>query len=329
MTKLFGPFNNGAGASIFESQWSKMMRTVFKDGVVNNSFNELSVYGDSTGMQVKVKSGAGWVRGHYYENDSEEVLAIAAANATNPRWDRIVLEVDWTKTDYQMSIAVVIGTPASSPTLPALTQSTSKWQIALATVVVGAGVSTITAGNVVDTRPLLSYLFINGQVHKQLWVAGWKPTVTNGCGLSSQIEMVTNKSVYDYVSFLKAADSYAYVNIDLPADYSGGVIYASPRWFHPATTTNYKTSLGLAGVSIGDNESMDAAVGTYQYSNGIGGTTNNRYKGPQTSAITIAGTPAANETLHLRCVRRTTDGTNDTLAVAVYLLGWMIWYPVQ
>lgn len=152
MAKLFGPFDAGAGAGIYTAQWSKMMRTAIKDGIVNGYLNELLVYGDSTGMQVKVKTGGGWVKGHYYENDAEETLAISAANATNPRWDYVVLEVDWTLSDNQMSVKVVAGTAAASPSLPSLTQTTSKWQIPLAKVVVGAGVTTITAGNVSDLR---------------------------------------------------------------------------------------------------------------------------------------------------------------------------------
>jgi hypothetical protein len=152
MTKTFIPFDSGAGASVFTAQWSKMMRTQFKDGVISNYLNDLQVYADSTGMQVKVKSGAGWIKGHYYENDLEEILAITAANATLARWDLVVLEVDWTKADNQMIAKVITGTPAASPALPALTQNTSVWQIPLAKVVVGAAVSTIIAGNVSDLR---------------------------------------------------------------------------------------------------------------------------------------------------------------------------------
>ncbi|MEN6522836.1 MAG: hypothetical protein ABFD14_03840 [Anaerolineaceae bacterium] len=165
MTKTFIPFDSGAGASVFTAQWSKMMRTQFKDGVISNYLNDMQVYADSTGMQVKVKSGAGWIKGHYYENDLEEILAITAANATLARWDLVVLEVDWTKTDAQMIAKVITGTPAASPALPALTQNTSVWQIPLAKVVVGAAVSTIAAGNVSDLR-----IFANNFRGMEHWV---------------------------------------------------------------------------------------------------------------------------------------------------------------
>lgn len=327
MAKTFVPFNAGAGASIYEAQWSKMMSTVFRNGVVSGHLDELEVYGDSTGMQVKASAGAGWVRGHFYENDEEEIIAVPASDATNPRWDYVALEVDWTKSNDQMRVVVIEGTPAASPSLPSLTKNASKWQLPLAKIVVGAGVTTITAGNVSDLRQYNTFRVIDGILHKQLWVAGWRPTRTNGCVDSDQIEMSTNKNVYDYVSFLKAAESFAYANVDAPDDYSGGLIYAAPVWFHPSTTINFKVCLGLAGVSIGDNETLDAAVGTYQYSRDTGGNTNRRYKGPMTSAITLAGTPAAGESWYLQCNRNVSDG-DDSLAVGAYLRGWMIWYPV-
>jgi hypothetical protein len=91
---------------------------------------------------------------------------------------------------------------------------------------------------------------INGVWHKQLWVAGWKPTLTNGCGYAAQIEMSTNKNVYDYLPFDKDAIEYGYVNLVMPDDYTGGVIYFKPYWLHPATTTNFKVSWGLQGVSL-------------------------------------------------------------------------------
>lgn len=151
-TIVFGPFATGAGAQLFEAQWSQMMRTVFKDGVVRNYLNDLLVYADSTGMQVKVKTGAGWIKGHYYSNSAEETIALTAANATLARIDIIALEVDWTKSDNQMTVVLVTGTAAATPVIPALTQSTSKWQIPLAKVYVGAAVSTIASGNVTDIR---------------------------------------------------------------------------------------------------------------------------------------------------------------------------------
>jgi hypothetical protein len=173
------------------------------------------------------------------------------------------------------------------------------------------------------------YQLIGGVWHKQVWVGGWKPTLTAGCAQAAQIEMGTNKNVYDYLAFDKDTIEYAYVNFPMPSDYTGGDIYFNAKWLHPATTTNFKVSWGLAGVSFSDDDTLDAAQGTAIYSNDTGGTTSDFYASPQSAAVTIAGTPVAGDLVQLRVLRKADDGTNDTLAVDAYLLGCMIWYPVH
>ncbi len=169
---------------------------------------------------------------------------------------------------------------------------------------------------------------INDIAHRQLWVGGFKPTKTNGCGAGSDIEMGTNKTVFDYVPFDPDDVEYAYANIPMPEDYTGGTIYFKPYWTHPAATA-YKVSWGLAGVSFGDGDTLDAAVGTFIYVNDEGGTTSDLYKGALSAEVTIAGTPSAGDLIQFKACRKADDGTNDTLDVDAYLLGFVIWYPVE
>lgn len=192
--------------------------------------------------------------------------------------------------------------------------------VVLSVIGIGRSVTFIPSGT--------SWFSADGK-YRQLWIGGWKPTKTNGCAASVELEMATNKNVYDVLGFDKDAVEYARANIPLPDDYlDGTTIFGKPYWAHPSTTTNFKVSWALQGVAIGDDDTMDVAQGTQQISNDTGGTTSDLYKGPLTPAITIAGTPAAGELVNFRCSRVATDGTNDTLAVDAYLLGWMIWYKV-
>lgn len=148
MTESSYPFDN---ADVYEAQWSQMMRqAAICNGYVPLLLNEMLVYGDSTGMQVKVKTGGAWILGHFYKTDAELTKSIAASDPTNPRWDIVVARLDWS--NNLISIAVVTGTPAGSPTVPAVTQDTSIWEIKLAKVYVGATVSTIAADKVYDQR---------------------------------------------------------------------------------------------------------------------------------------------------------------------------------
>jgi len=51
-----------------------------------------------------------------------------------------------------VNLAVLTGTPAGAPVVPALTQTSTTWEISLAQVLVGTGVTTIAAGNVTNER---------------------------------------------------------------------------------------------------------------------------------------------------------------------------------
>lgn len=146
MTKTYFPFDSGAGANVTEVQWGEMAQFFMGTGVISTELDRFYVYGDSSGMQVKVKSGVAWVKGHYFKSDVEEVLPIAQADSTNPRIDRVVIRLN--RTADLIELAVLQGVPAVSPVAPALTQNSSRWEVPLAQVQVGNGVSTISSSAV-------------------------------------------------------------------------------------------------------------------------------------------------------------------------------------
>jgi hypothetical protein len=212
MAQTYFPFDSGAGANVTEAQWSKMAQNWLSTGVIKSYNNELSVYADSTGMQAKIKTGAAWIKGHYFESDAEEVLAIGTSNNTNPRIDRVIVRLDWTTNTIQL--AVLQGTPAASPTAPALTQNSSRWEISLAQVYIGANVSTIAVGNITDERTVIvnrndiaGYLkYINGQDKYGLNANTWTTLLwsnpndyimgAKGMYLSGNSLIFTKKGIY-------------------------------------------------------------------------------------------------------------------------------------
>jgi hypothetical protein len=150
MTISYFPFDSGQGANVTEDNWRKMAQHWINTGVINEEMNSLEVFADSTGMQVKVKSGAAWIKGHYFESNAEEVLPIGSADINNPRIDRIIVRADFNQNFIEF--AVLQGVAAISPIAPALTQNTSRWEISLADIRVNAGVSTIAQVNITDQR---------------------------------------------------------------------------------------------------------------------------------------------------------------------------------
>jgi hypothetical protein len=97
-----------------------------------------------------VAAGECWIEGHHGESIAAKTVSIGANASGNPRRDRIVLRLD--SAADTISVEAVTGTPAASPVAPALTQTTAVWEESLATVLVASGSSSITAGNITDTR---------------------------------------------------------------------------------------------------------------------------------------------------------------------------------
>ena len=150
MTQTYYPFDAGNGSDVRESQWAKMARLFCPTGVVKGKLNQLEVFGDASGMNVKVKSGQAFLEGFFFESDAQETLSIATAHGTLARIDRVIARLD--RTNNIITLAVLTGTPNASPSAPTLTQTDTLWEISLARVAVGAGVTNISAGNVTDER---------------------------------------------------------------------------------------------------------------------------------------------------------------------------------
>jgi hypothetical protein len=166
MTQVSYPF--AKSLLLTDEQWSKIARHWVGTGVLS----DLLVFADSTGMQIKVNRGYAFIKGHYYESDQEMVLPISAANATNPRIDRVVISLDWSLGLAQL--AVLQGVPAASPVAPAVTQNTAKWEIPLAQVRVDAGVTTVALAKITDER----YFVRNANITQEAWkdltlINGW------------------------------------------------------------------------------------------------------------------------------------------------------------
>ncbi len=146
-------FDSSGGDRIYTSDaWAQVVGAIIGDGVVATG-NELAVAEASPpAMSVRVNTGKAFIGGYYFEvHTSQESLVIAAAHATLPRIDRVVVRRDLA--GRTAILAVLAGTPAESPTAPALTQvAAGVWEIPLAQVAVAAAAASIVDANITDER---------------------------------------------------------------------------------------------------------------------------------------------------------------------------------
>lgn len=165
MTLNYGIFDSADPASpdrtYTATLLSRILSKYLSNGVVSGDLNELKVsVTDPPAMTVVVATGTAIVQGRFIENDAALTLNVSAAHATYPRIDRVVVRLS-AVTARTVDIAVKAGTAASSPVAPELTQTTDVYEIPLAQIAVGAGVTSILTANITDQRvfPDLTNLF--------------------------------------------------------------------------------------------------------------------------------------------------------------------------
>lgn len=143
-------FNSVSGDRKYAAEdWAAYFASFVSNGVFAEPSNSLQVV-IATGMGISIKAGSGFINGYYYRNTTDLSKTIAVADGIYNRIDRIVLR--WSLVNRLMSIAVLQGTPASTPTAPALTRSAEVYEIALADIYIGAGVTSIAQSNITDKR---------------------------------------------------------------------------------------------------------------------------------------------------------------------------------
>jgi hypothetical protein len=158
------------------------------------------------------------------------------------------------------------------------------------------------------------------------WIpaAAMKSRVTNGAAWGSE-ELATNDRQIGYYSFDPSTEEGVQFDFAMPEGWDEGTITAKFVWTHPTTTTNFGVVWDIAGVALSDGDALDTAVGTVQTATDTGGTTDDHYISPETSAVTIAGTPAAGDTVFYEITRVAGDGS-DTMAVDARLLGVRLYF---
>jgi hypothetical protein len=107
-----------------------------------------------SGAPQNQSGGNAWLPGGYrLYNDAQLSLNISAADPTNPRIDLVVCGIDTTTTPYTPTIKVIQGTPAASPSIPAVPSG----YITLAQVTVPANATSISSSNITDKRVLAGF----------------------------------------------------------------------------------------------------------------------------------------------------------------------------
>ena len=148
---------------------------------------------------------------------------------------------------------------------------------------------------------------------------------TNGAG-SGSAETPTNKVMIKSLDFDTSTQEHAQFSVSMPKSWNEGTITFRPRW--TAASGSGGVVWAMRAVAVGDDDALDAAFGTAQTSTDTLITANDEHRGPESSAITVAGTPAEGDRVICEIYRDVGNGS-DTLAVDAKLLGVDVYYTVN
>lgn len=188
----------------------------------------------------------------------------------------------------------------------------------------GAGVS-VSNGNGVAGNPTIA-----ADIGKQsIWVpaAAMTARITNGAAIGL-VETTTNKVMISTLDFDASTQEFAQFSVRMPKSWDEGTVTFVPVWSHASTTTNFGVVWGLQGVALSNDDAADAAFGTAQTSTDTGGTTNDIYQGPESSAITIGNSPAEGDLVVFQVYRDPANGS-DTMAIDARLHGVLVLYTIN
>lgn len=146
---------------------SKYFSGIISRGVLQNYLDKFFVAAGS-GLTVSVGTGRAYFSdGKWMESDAAVNVTLDAANPTQNRIDRIVLQCDKSSAARTCTIVYKAGTPGASPSAPTLTNTETVEQISLAQILVQAGASQITQAEITDERPNNSVCgFVHGLINQ-------------------------------------------------------------------------------------------------------------------------------------------------------------------
>ena len=163
-----------------------------------------------------------------------------------------------------------------------------------------------------------------------IWVPAnaMTPTESNGCADIAKVETTAGRPDLNVLDFDASSDEHAQFSVAFPKQWNLGTITFQCFWTSTATDTD-GVSFGLQGVGMGDNETQDAAYGTaIVVDDACQGAAEELYVTAESSAVTIAGTPADDDLTYFRIFRDVSDA-NDTAAEDARLIGVKIFFTTD
>ena len=178
-----------------------------------------------------------------------------------------------------------------------------------------------TAGAALWKETTVGGLATTGEVF--LTAAGGWPSTTSGCAVNVKNEYGTNDIDLYSLDFDQSTEEYAQWTVWMPADWNAGTVTFQVAW--SAASGAGDVIWGLQGRAYANDDAIDQAWGAAQEVTDTLLATGDVHYSPTSSALTLAGGPAAGEMVQFRLYRKAA-AAGDTLTADARFLGAKVYY---
>ncbi len=145
---------------------------------------------------------------------------------------------------------------------------------------------------------------------------------------AQQVETTATRPDMKVLDFDAGTDEFAQFTVAMPKSWNEGTITYQVYWT-PGSTNTGNCIFGLQGVACADGDTIDVAYGTAVTVTDAGiGTVEDQQVSAESSAVTIAGSPAAGEQTYFQLYRDANAG-GDTFSADARVLGVKLFYTTD
>jgi len=164
---------------------------------------------------------------------------------------------------------------------------------------------------------------------ESMWIpaAAMYPSTTNPCADLAQVETTALRPDLKVLDFDPSSDEFAQFAVAFPKSWNEGTVTFQPFWTVTGTNTG-TVAWQLGGIAVSSDDSLNTAFGTLVATTALAhsGTSNDLMVSAESGAVTIAGSPAANDQVFFQINR---DVSADNQSGDARLLGVKLFFTTD